>query len=166
MVISNAKDLKDAQIVCKSPTNELVVRPRWIPFYSECNYKKPICAKFSIQNIDKFPVVYTIKVKHKLFKISDHGCGILKPDEKKELKLFLLSSDDWNLAVGDYVQKKINIFVENLQIPDDIVPENQAEGVEIAKNIWKRSSTEWPWERLHTKLRVFLEKCETSKFNA
>ncbi|CAB3404979.1 unnamed protein product [Caenorhabditis bovis] len=160
MLITSIKDLLNSQINCSSPHHDLVVYPKWIVFYSDVNYKKPCFVKFFIQNRDRFPVVYTIKSKQKLFKIMDSSCGILQPGEKKTFKLYLLAADDWPLGVNDYVHKHLKLAIENLRIPYNIKPENKLESQTIAKNIWKRSITEWPMERMYTKISVMLEKCE------
>ncbi|CAI5447637.1 unnamed protein product [Caenorhabditis angaria] len=158
--IKNVSEIVEKSINCGSPDHELVIYPRWIVFYSENGYKKPCAAKFFIENRDKFPVVYSIKARQKIFRLGSNNHGILAAGEKQTIKLFLLPCDEWPLGINDYAGKQLKIVVENLKIPANIRPENHADKTEIAKYIWKKSMTEWPMERLYNKISIAIEKSD------
>lgn len=69
-------------------------------------------------------LTYLPTFQEKIFKV-DSSCGILKPGEKKVIKLFLMSSDDWPLAYGEYTQKRLKLAVECLRVPDEIQPTSE-----------------------------------------
>ncbi|CCD69310.1 Major sperm protein [Caenorhabditis elegans] len=153
--VLTSAEVTTMQMKCTSPDQDLVVYPRWLFFYSQNEYRTPLYVRFFVANRDPHTVAYNIKAREKIFKV-DSSCGILKPGEKKVIKLFLMSSDDWPLAYGEYTQKRLKLAVECLRVPDEIQPTSEKESRTIARALWKRSYNEWPLERLYTKLNISL----------
>ncbi|CAI5440518.1 unnamed protein product [Caenorhabditis angaria] len=164
MAIKSVGDLVNlnTDLKCDTPNHELIVYPKFLIFYSENGYKKPCYVKFFIENRDKFPVIFAIKARQKIFRLGSDSHGILKAGEKHTFKLYLLPCDDWPLGINDYAGKQLKIAIENLRIPTCIQPDNRVDIVAVSKWIWKKSMTEWPLERLYTKMSVILEKCQTN----
>uniref|UniRef100_A0A8R1DIC3 MSP domain-containing protein n=1 Tax=Caenorhabditis japonica TaxID=281687 RepID=A0A8R1DIC3_CAEJA len=148
-------EMTSVKLQCSSPDRELVVFPRWHCFQSKNEYQTPQFVKFFIENREPYKVAYTVKAREKIFRI-DTACGILECGERRVLKLFLISADDWPLAINEYTQRRLKLAVESLRIPNDIQPDNLKEATQMSKAIWKRSINEWPLERLYTKINVTL----------
>ncbi|KAF1768993.1 hypothetical protein GCK72_000806 [Caenorhabditis remanei] len=153
--VKDLNELSNMKLQCSSPDRDLIVYPRWLCFTSQNGYKTPLFVRFFIENRESYPVTYLIKTREKCFRI-DSSCGILKAEERKTIKLYLMSSDDWPLAVGEYTQRRIKMAIECLRLPDQIEPATAKDGGLMAKTIWKKSVTEWPLERLYTKINVFI----------
>ncbi|PIC50357.1 hypothetical protein B9Z55_001288 [Caenorhabditis nigoni] len=139
------------KLQCTSPERDLIVYPRWLCFNSQNGYKTPLFVRFFVENREPYPVTYNVKAREKIFRV-DSSSGILKSGERKTIKLFLISSDDWPLSFGEYTQKRIKMAIECLRLPEQIEPSNPKEASMMAKTIWKRSFNEWPLERIYTKV--------------
>ncbi|CAI2315693.1 unnamed protein product [Caenorhabditis sp. 36 PRJEB53466] len=159
--VKSLSELKSMKLHCSSPNRELIVYPKWLCFHSESQYKSPQFVKFFIENREPHPIAYLIKAREKIFRI-DGSAGILEPAERRIIKLFLISSDEWPLAINEYTQKRLKIAVESLKIPVEIQPNTVKEASQMAKAIWKRAFNEWPLERLYTKINVTLNATPVS----
>lgn len=153
--VKSSAELSIAKLNCTSPERDLIVYPRWVCFNSQNGFKTPLFVRFFVENREPYPVTYNVKSREKIFRV-DSSCGILKTGERKSIKLYLISSDDWPLSLAEYTQKRIKVAVECLRLPDHIDPKTAKDSSMMAKIIWKRSFNEWPLERLYTKINIFI----------